>query len=82
MIKVLFFAKLSEQLGCRELQINAELIKDTDQLFQYLHKHNDEWPVILKAQTWLMAVNQNMATGNVKLKSGDEVAYFPPVTGG
>jgi len=82
MIKVLFFAKLSEQLGCRELNINGELIQDTDQLFQYLHTQNDEWPAILKAQTWLMAVNQNMTTDNIKLKAGDEVAYFPPVTGG
>ena len=82
MIKVLFFAKLSEQLGCRELHIKADLIQDTDQLFQYLHTQNDEWPAILKAQTWLMAVNQNMTTDNIKLKAGDEVAYFPPVTGG
>lgn len=82
MIKVLFFAKLSEQLGCRELQVNAELVQDTDQLFEYLNKKNSEWPAILKAQTWLKAVNQNMTADNVELKNGDEVAYFPPVTGG
>ena len=82
MIKVLFFAKLSEQLGCRELQVNAELVQDTDQLFQYLNEQNSEWPAILKAQTWLKAVNQNMTADNVKLNDGDEVAYFPPVTGG
>jgi len=82
MIKVLFFAKLSEQLNCRELKVNAELAKDTEQLFEYLSAQSREWSTILKAQTWLKAVNQNMTADNVKLNEGDEVAYFPPVTGG
>ncbi|MEG0946500.1 MAG: MoaD/ThiS family protein, partial [Comamonas sp.] len=29
-----------------------------------------------------MALNQDMCQGNVPLKAGDEVAFFPPVTGG
>lgn len=82
MIKVLFFAKLSEQLGLRELQVEAESIQDTDALFQYLLNHDANWSSILSAQIWLKAVNQTMTTDNLELKNGDEVAYFPPVTGG
>lgn len=82
MIKVLFFAKLSEQLGLRELLVEADLVQDTDQLFNYLSKHQKGWADILHAQTWLKAVNQTMDSNNVSLHAGDEVAYFPPVTGG
>lgn len=82
MIKVLFFAKLSEQLGVRELLVEMNDISNTDQLFEYLLNYKIEWAASLKGQTWLMAVNQTMTTSNQALKSGDEVAFFPPVTGG
>lgn len=82
MIKVLFFAKLSEQLGLRELQVEASAIADTEQLFNYLIDYKPEWKKILTSQPCLKAVNQNMSNGHVLLKSGDEVAFFPPVTGG
>ena len=29
-----------------------------------------------------MALNQEMCQGDAALKAGDEVAFFPPVTGG
>ena len=82
MIKVLFFAKLSEQLGVRELHIEAEGVQDTEQLFQHLLDYHADWPAILTSQSWLKAVNQTMSNSKVALKEGDEVAYFPPVTGG
>jgi molybdopterin synthase sulfur carrier subunit len=82
MIKVLFFAKLSEQLGVRELQIDAKSAEDTKQLFTYLLNHKAEWADILTSQPCLKAVNQTMVANDVALKDGDEVAYFPPVTGG
>jgi molybdopterin synthase sulfur carrier subunit len=33
-------------------------------------------------RTWRVAVNQRMADPATPLKPGDEVAFFPPVTGG
>jgi molybdopterin synthase sulfur carrier subunit len=82
MIKVLFFAKLSEQLGLRELFVEPNLAKDTEQLFQYLTQYKAGWHTTLTSQHCLKAVNQSMVNGNISLQDGDEVAYFPPVTGG
>lgn len=82
MITVLFFAKLSEQLGVRSLQVEWQSAKDTDQLFNYLVEYKAEWQTILTSQPCLKAVNQAMVNNNIALKEGDEVAYFPPVTGG
>jgi len=82
MITVLFFAKLSEQLGVKSLQVDWQQAQDMDQLFQYLTEYNREWSVTLTSQLCLRAVNQEMVTNNIKLKEGDEVAFFPPVTGG
>lgn len=82
MITVLFFAKLSEQLNCRELQVDASRVVDTSSLFTYLVDLKPEWATTLNAQSWLTAVNQTMVSSNVTLQDGDEVAFFPPVTGG
>jgi len=82
MINVLFFAKLSEMLNTRKILVPINAVEDTEQLMQYLMDKNDEWRDVLVSQTWLIAVNQHMCRENVVLKSGDEVAYFPPVTGG
>ncbi|MEG3755172.1 molybdopterin converting factor subunit 1 [Psychromonas arctica] len=82
MITVLFFAKLSEQLGVKSLQVDWQQAQDVDQLFQYLTEYKKEWSVTLTSQPCLRAVNQEMVTNNIKLKAGDEVAFFPPVTGG
>jgi len=82
MITVLFFAKLSEQLGVKSLQVDWQQAQDVEQLFQYLTEYKKEWSVALASQPCLRAVNQEMVTNNIKLKEGDEVAFFPPVTGG
>jgi molybdopterin converting factor small subunit len=29
-----------------------------------------------------VAVNQSMATGETRIRAGDEIAFVPPVTGG
>ena len=36
----------------------------------------------LKDSNYAIAVNQKMNTGNIDLKEGDEIAFFPPFAGG
>lgn len=81
MIKVLFFASLREKLGCEQLEVPSEQINNIQQLLTYLYTLH---PSFEKAftESILVAVNQNMVTKSHALSDGDEVAFFPPVTGG
>ena len=82
MIRVLFLAQLREQLGVAELQIVVGDIGSIAALKQYLVTTNPEWERFLSNSKLLVAVNHEYAKGDVIIKSGDEVAFFPPVTGG
>lgn len=83
MIKVLFFASLREQLGCEQLQLEtADAGSTLSQLMSHLQQKGEQWHVALSQPSLLMAVNQEMARRTTSIKAGDEVAFFPPVTGG
>ena len=84
MIKVLFFARIREELECRQLELpwGKELV-DLDALSAYLCREKGEhWQTVLGQQNIIRAVNQQVIAGNTALADGDEVAFFPPVTGG
>ena len=83
-VKVLFFAGLREQLGTSSEEIELPAgVGTVAALRSHLRGRGGAWELAL-AETKLvrMAVNQDMAPPAAALKSGDEVAFFPPVTGG
>ena len=82
MIKIVFFANLREQLGCGELTL-ADFTGATiaDVLAQLLLLH-PEWTEFFNDKKILLALNQTMAHWNSPVAPHDEVAFFPPVTGG
>ncbi|MFT5755940.1 MAG: molybdopterin synthase sulfur carrier subunit [Alteromonadaceae bacterium] len=82
MIKVIFFAALREQLNCSEIELSAENISNVSQVKQALITEYPQWQAILENIALLSAVNHDMVNGEFAVKSGDEVAFFPPVTGG
>lgn len=82
MITVLFFAHLKETLDCERLQVEAS---QADTVAGLRVKLGDKGPLWLKnlgCGSTMVAVNQAMANEQTSLKAGDEVAFFPPVTGG
>lgn len=88
MIKVLFFARLRERLeeqlddGMLQLEYGPEL-SSIAAIIELLAQRGDVWADVFSAsQTVLMALNQEMAETDTPIKDGDEVAFFPPVTGG
>ncbi|OBX10618.1 molybdopterin synthase sulfur carrier subunit [Gallibacterium genomosp. 3] len=81
MLKVVFFAQTRELIGEAELSLPAEYA-DVKALRQALSKRGERWELALNSGRILAAVNQNLVPLNTPIKSGDEVAFFPPVTGG
>ncbi len=82
MIKIVFFAALREQLDCAELTLAAADAKTVDDIKQLLSDRNEQWQQTFSNTSLLSAVNHDMVDGTHVVKSGDEVAFFPPVTGG
>ncbi|MCP4586426.1 molybdopterin converting factor subunit 1 [Pseudoalteromonas sp.] len=81
MNKVLFFAQLRERLGCDSVQVDAQGMS-VRQLRQTLAERDGRWHTWLLDKDVLVAVNQILVDDNAALGIGDEVAMFPPVTGG
>ena len=83
MLRVLFFASLREQLGLAEQALDVPVPATVGALVTQLRARGEPWSEVLAAgKRWRVAVNQDMATLETPLKSGDEIAIFPPVTGG
>jgi len=83
-VKVLFFANLREQLGT-----GAEVVDLPDSastvagLRMHLMRRGGAWQQVLgDTKVVRVAVNQDMAAATAPLNHGDEIAFFPPVTGG
>ncbi len=82
MIKVVFFAALREQLECSELTVSSEHITTVADLKLQLACKNEQWQALFGNTSLLSAVNHELVDSEQLIKSGDEVAFFPPVTGG
>lgn len=82
MIKVVFFAALREQLNCSELSLSNENLTTVAEVKHQLASKNENWQQIFANTSLLSAVNHDMVNDEQAIKSGDEVAFFPPVTGG
>jgi molybdopterin synthase sulfur carrier subunit len=82
MIKVVFFAALREQLNCNELSLSSENITTVAELKAQLASTDEKWQQVFENTSLLSAINHDMVDSEQLIKSGDEVAFFPPVTGG
>lgn len=81
MIKVLFFAQVRELTGTDALDLPADF-STVESLRQHLATKSDRWALALEDGKLLAAVNQTLVSFDHPLTAGDEVAFFPPVTGG
>ena len=83
-VKVLFFAALREQLGtsAEEIELPAG-VGTVAALKNHLMERGGAYGRALGGKALIrIAVNQDMVQPSARIKAGDEVAFFPPVTGG
>ena len=75
-IKVLFFASLRDTIGRASDEIDAANINTVA----------DVWTAVANGEAMpsnlLMAINQDYVKADASVQDNDEVAFFPPVTGG
>jgi molybdopterin synthase sulfur carrier subunit len=83
-VKVLYFASLREQLGVPFEEVDlADASATVGDLRKLLSSRGGSYEKAFAGKTAIRAaVNQDMAQPTAPIKAGDEVAFFPPVTGG
>lgn len=83
-LKVLYFARLRERLGVAEEAVELpDGMGMVAMLLDVLRARGGAWAEELAAgKNFRVAVNQDMAGMEAPIEDDDEVAIFPPVTGG
>ncbi len=83
MIDVHYFANIREVLGVAREQMPLPATPTVIGLIDALvARHGDRWQNLFGATKVLAAVNQVVVPLSATIHDGDEVAFFPPVTGG
>lgn len=83
MIQLRYFASLRETLGTGEEQIELPAsIKNVSELTGLLQQRGDIWNSALADTRLHVAINQEIINLDAPIHDGDEIAWFPPVTGG
>ena len=83
-VTVLFFASLREQLGQPREQLELPAgVATVGALREHLRARGGAWAnVFAPNRPVRAAVNQDMVQPAAAIKQDDEIAFFPPVTGG
>lgn len=83
MIKVLYFAAIREEVGVSGEEVEGGGMATVADLLAHLRSLDEvRAGALAPSRRVLVAVNQEYADGTRELADGDEVALFPPVTGG
>jgi sulfur-carrier protein len=79
-IRVLFFASLADITGMREISLDSAAFPDVNSVF---NKFVRDFPALENYRSSvLFALNSEFTRPGSPVKDGDEIAFFPPVSGG
>lgn len=82
-VKILYFASLRDALGCAEESFALPSgVSTIGELRSFLAGRGDKWHALAEGRNVRAARNQRMAAQADPVMPGDEIAFFPPVTGG
>jgi molybdopterin converting factor subunit 1 len=83
-MKILYFAWLRQRIGIGQEDVSPpESVRDVASLVDWLKQRNPAFAEALaNTSTLRVAVNQEFASFDTALNGTEEVALFPPMTGG
>jgi sulfur-carrier protein len=83
-IKILYFARLKEAVNYSSENIDLPIdVKTVTALKNHLSLRGEIWANLFNGkQVVRAAINHNLVDDLAAISAGDEVAFFPPVTGG
>lgn len=84
MIELRYFARVREELGldCEQITWRPELNCVSTLITHLCRDRDPRWNEILHRENLLISINHTMVKPDHLVADGDEVAFFPPVTGG
>jgi molybdopterin synthase sulfur carrier subunit len=83
-IAVHYFASIREALDCEleKLELPDGVGTVNELIAHLVSTHGEKWISVFDNTQVLVAVNHEMTDRDAVIAPGDEVAFFPPVTGG
>ncbi len=83
-IKILYFARIKEAVNysTEEIALPSD-VSTVTALKKYLSQRGENWANLFNGkQVIRAAINHTLVDDLANIQAGDEVAFFPPVTGG
>ena len=79
-----YFSWIKEHVGKSEEQLELpDHINNVNDLINYLNKLDKKYSLILEKKKLIkIAVNKTYSSFDTNISNNDEIAFFPPVTGG
>ena len=81
-MKIIYFAWIKEITNFPEELLDSNEIKNLDSLKKYIISKYPDLKKHLDQEILRFAVNQEYIVENIDLNKDDEIAVFPPVSGG
>ncbi len=82
-MKLLYFASLREALGVAAEDLALPVgVATVGALRDHIIARGEPWAALARTKNLRCAINQVMVGVDATVSDGDEVAFFPPVTGG
>ena len=81
-MKIKYFAWIKDITNLEEEEINLNQAKNLDELKTYIIKKYPDLKKHMIKEILRFAINQEYVITNINLSDDDEIAIFPPVSGG